>query len=205
MLVQFRCQECGERVTSEMSFCPKCGAELPEFEFPDIYDDNYGLDEVAPEPIDEQSVRYRLAQGGINFGNHLLELLSIDDEVNELIRTEGKHLKTTDEKAYRKWQRRRTFSILAASCGYLFLWLPLVLIFTMSADGESFDLPRLIVGALMPLYGVSLWFMVREDDRNISLTDKLMQWSVPAFNKLILELFLLALLFMVITAITSRL
>lgn len=189
MLVQFRCPACNESVTNKMDICPKCAAPLPVYDFENIYSKDLG--ETEPEQTNSPLTHIEDFSSGL-----VTTLIGPDEEVGAHREAQGARIK--NEKgwvAYQGWVLWQSLPTLLIACLYLFLWLPLLLALIPEQVEEIFWL-KFFVGALMPLYGVSLYLLIQGDPRSLPLIDKLLEWAVPAFNRLLMFLFLLGSLFM---------
>lgn len=180
-----------------MQTCPQCGGVLPDYNFENIYDEDYGEYEPEPQETERQSFTEHLLD---TFNGHDARITARNELIAERIRAEKGWW------AAQLWILKQSMPALVIALLYLFGWLPLLLFLIPEQIEEIFWL-KFVVGALMPLYGVSLWLLIQEDSRQLPLLDKLLDWALPAFNRLLIFLFFLGALFFLVTLVngTNRL
>lgn len=182
-----------------MESCSKCGAELPELTLERDYDAE--IDQELYEL--EHPVRTRTRKFFGSYGEYLIELVFGDAE--EEIALQEKIAKIREEKGRfaASWYeiKRKLWMVLAA-----FLWLGWVVLASIPfSEIESERLVWLGWGglSLLPLWGVSIWILVRKDKREISTTKKALQHAWGALNALAFGILYLAMAIVIVRLATS--
>ncbi len=200
MLVTYKCEKCNAQVNNSLDLCPRCGAELPKFTLERDYDA-----EIDAELYElEHPIRTRIYKIVGPYFEHLMSSLEEDVAVEDAIQAKAKEIKETKGSRYYLWWRlKQKLQLSLFALLYIVLWLAPVITFF---DEESmYGWIWLGVFAILPLYLVSLWLLVSQDNRDIPLKYKVLQSLLGAFNKLMFNIFYLVAFFFVITKINNYL
>jgi hypothetical protein len=194
MYVQYKCERCGADVTSELEHCPKCGIELPEYT---LYRDyNKEIDQELYEL--EHPIRAKLHRFTDPYLSHLSGTAEQEVALEESVHIKAAQILEEEGVAAYRWYKvkRKLWMILAA-----FVFLVWVVVASVPANYiENERIGYIIWGvlSLIPLYGVSVWLLVKGDKREIPMTQKIKRHAWGAFNKLIFSILYLWLGFYVI-------
>ena len=194
MFVVYKCEECGADVNSDMEFCPKCDAELPEFTLERDYDAELDQEEYELE----HPIRTKLRKFFGSYGEHLEEVIirEAEKEEEETVKIE----RLREEKGFWavRWYELKRFLKLLSIAILLLAWI--VLSFILFSEIEN-ELLSLVIGGVMaflPLFGISVWLLMKNDEREIPTRQKIKKHAWGAFNKLLFAIVFLVLVFFVI-------
>lgn len=157
-------------VNNTMDSCPNCGIELEKITLDRDYDTQIETDIYELE----HPVRSKISKIMWPYLEHLADAWDEDADLQHSAKQERLAI---------------IFAFL-----YVVLWLPLCF-FISDITGESvYSWILLIFIALVPLYTVTVWIVVKNDRRNIHLKDKILRSLHGALNKLAFNLLVVGLL-----------
>jgi len=170
MYVMYKCPECKESVDSNMIKCPACQSFLPDYEtFCNIED---GIDQEMYEQM--HPIRTKVTR-------------VIDDYLDAYYERGAERRKVKRERStlyYWWWQAMQLRWAVLIGSAYLALWLTPAYVLMQPSEVADVSWVWFGIVALIPLLVVSMWLKAKEDTRDVTFQQKMIQNAHSAFNTL---------------------
>lgn len=207
MYVQYKC-DCGAEVNSNMEHCPQCGAELPDFSLDQdhdaeavVADENEADDEELEPPTADNSLRDRFIYALRSYLRHLRRANDIDVREQEEIAEKIAQIQAEGGPWAVRWYKFKRFLLFTLGIIAFFAWMVIgigLLDQVGYFEGDQQIFLGLFLVSLFPLYLVSIWLVVKHDDRPLPLWQKILQSLWGAANRLTFAFLFLVIGFLVV-------